>query len=463
MNAKVVRDLEGIVGAENVLSRPEEVEPYLTDETSPEVLPEICREVIVVRPKDTGEVSNVLRYAYEKGFPVVPRGGGTGLSGGSVPIKPSIILSLERMRRRIEVDRDNLIMTCEAGVTLGDIIQYLDENVKDLWFPLHPGDEGATIGGLAACNAGGARAVKYGVMRNYITGMTVVLPNGKVLKLGGKMVKNVMGYDLMQLLIGSEGTLGVITEVSIRLKPRPGETFTLIIPYNGADEAIGSVPPILRSGIVPLALEYVEEEAVRAGEKASGEKWPIHTGKAYLMIILEGRKQEELLEVSQRIAEICQEHGAIDVFVADGKSRQEQILKVRSLIYEGLKNNSVEILDVGVPISAIAEYVNESRRIAEKYGMKIVQYGHAGDGNVHQHPLKTGLAGDWKSFYPSFKEEIFSLAMRLGGTITAEHGVGSVKIKDMAMHLSEEERLLMKRIKEVFDPKNILNPGKVIE
>lgn len=462
MDVDIIRDLEAIVGAGNVLSSPEDVEPYLTDETSPDVLPEICRDVVVVRPKDTDEVSKVLRYAYEKEIPVVPRGGGTGLSGGSVPVKPSIILSLERMRKKIEVDRDNLIMTCDAGVTLGDIIQYLDENVKDLWFPLHPGDEGATIGGLAACNAGGARAVKYGVMRNYITGMTVVLPSGEVLKLGGKMVKNVMGYDLMQLIIGSEGTLGVITEVSIRLKPRPGETFTLIIPYNGADEAIKSVPPILRSGIVPLALEYVEEEAVKAGEKASSEKWPIHTGKAYLMIILEGRTGEELLDVSQRIAEICQEHGAIDVFVADSRSRQEQILKVRSLIYEGLKKESVEILDVGVPISSIADYVNESRRIAGKYGMKIVQYGHAGDGNVHQHPLKTGLDEDWRSFYPRFKDEIFSLAMRLGGTITAEHGVGAVKIRDMATHLGEVERQLMKKIKEVFDPKNLLNPGKVV-
>lgn len=463
MEERIIEDLKSIVEPDYVISDPDGVKQYLLDETSKNICPEPCYDVVVVKPRSTEEVSKIMRYAYSKEIPVVPRGGGTGLAGGAVPIKPSIILSLERINEKIEVDRENLTMTCDAGVTLGEILEYLEKNVEDLWFPLHPGDEGATIGGLAACNAGGARAVKYGVMRNYVAGLTVVLPTGEVLRLGGKMVKNVAGYDLMHLIIGSEGTLGIITEVTFRLKPKPWGTYTLVVPYEEANKAIETVPPILRSGIIPLAIEYIEREGVEAGEKATGEKWPVEEGKAYLMIVLEGMSEEELLGMSERIAEICQEHGATDVFLADTKRQQERILKIRSLIYEGLKDETVEILDVGVPIASIADFVNESRKIGEKYGMKIVQYGHAGDGNVHQHPLKTGFEEEeWKAFYPDLKSEIFSLARKFGGTITAEHGIGLIKREDMLSYLSEEEIRLMKGIKSLFDPKNILNPGKVV-
>jgi len=463
MDPRVIEDLKSIVGQNYVISDPEGVRPYLFDETSKNISPEPCLDVVVVKPKNTEEVSKVMEFAYRKEIPVVPRGGGTGLAGGAMPIKPSIILSLERIKDKIEVDRDNLTMTCDAGVSLGEILEYLEKNVEDLWFPLHPGDEGATIGGLASCNAGGARAVKYGVMRNYIAGMTVVLPSGEVLRLGGKMVKNVTGYNLMHLFIGSEGTLGIITEVTFRLRPKPWGTYTLVVPYEDANKAIETVPPILRSGVVPLAIEYIEKEGIEAGEKATGETWPVKGGEAYLMIVLEGMSEEELLNMSEKVAEICQEHGATDIFLADTKRQQERILKVRSLIYEGLKDETVEILDVGVPVASIAEFVNESRKIGERYGMKIVQYGHAGDGNVHQHPLKTGFKEEeWRAFYPSLKKEIFALARKLGGSLTAEHGIGLIKREDMLSYLSEVEIRLMKEIKSLFDPKNILNPGKVV-
>jgi len=461
LDPKLIEELKSVVGERNVLASPEDVEGYLRDETPRDVSPHPCRDVVVVRPKSTEEVSRLLKLAYTHEVPVVPRGGGTGLSGGAVPLTPSIVLSLERLKW-IEVDRDNLTMTCGAGVTLGEIIQYL-KSYEDIWFPLHPGDEGATIGGMVACNAGGARAVKYGVMRNYVAGMTVVLPSGEVLKLGGKLIKNVAGYDLMHLFIGSEGTLGVITEVTIRLKPRPRATYTLIIPYEDPNKAIETVPPMLRSGVTPLAIEYIEKEGIEAGEKASGEKWPVKAGEAYLMVVLEGMSRDELLNMSTAIADIAQEHEAIDVFVAEDRDQQEKILKVRSLIYEELKEKTIEILDVAVPVAAIATYVNKTREIAEKYGMKVVQYGHAGDGNVHQHPLKTGLKEEeWRERYPQLKREVFTLARELGGTITAEHGVGAVKVEDMLTHLTREEISLMRRIKRAIDPKNILNPGKVL-
>ncbi len=463
MNENIIEGLRSIVGSEYVISDPEEVKPYLFDETSRNICPKPFQDVVVVKPKDTEEVAKVMKFAYSKEIAVVPRGGGTGLAGGAVPIKPSIILSLERVRGKIEVDKENLTMTCGAGVTLGEILEYLERNVEDLWFPLHPGDEGATIGGLVACNAGGARAVKYGVMRNYVTGMTVVLPNGEILRLGGKMMKNATGYSLMHLLIGSEGTLGVITEVTFRLRPRPWGTYTLIVPYRSPDKAIETVPYILRSGVIPLAIEYIEKEGIEAGERATGEKWPVKQGEAFLMIILEGMSEEELLSSSEKVADICQEHEALDVFLAESKREQERILKVRSLIYEGLKDETIEILDVGVPIGSIALFVNESRKVGEKYGMKIVQYGHAGDGNVHQHPLKTGFEErEWKEIYPKLKKEIFSLAKSLGGALTAEHGIGLIKREDLLDYLSKEEVGLMKSIKSLFDPKNLLNPGKVV-
>ncbi len=461
MDPELIEELKSIVGEGNILTAPEDVEGYLYDETSRDVSPAPCSDIVVARPKSTEEVSRLLRTAYIHEIPVVPRGGGTGLSGGAVPLTPSIVLSLERLKW-IEVDRDNLTMTCGAGVTLSEIIELL-KSYEDIWFPLHPGDEGATIGGMVACNAGGARAVKYGVMRNYVTGMTVVLPSGEVLKLGGKLIKNVAGYDLMHLFIGSEGTLGVITEVTIRLKPRPKAYCTLIIPYEDPSKAIETVPPALRSGVTPLAIEYVEKEGVEAGERASGEKWPVKEGKAYLMVILEAMSREELLNMSTVIADIAQEHEAIDVLVAEDRSEQEKLLKVRSLIYEGLKEDTIEILDVAVPIAAIATYVNKTRELAEKHGMKIVQYGHAGDGNVHQHLLKTSLKEEeWRRRYPKLRREIFTLATELGGTITAEHGVGAVKVKDLIEHTPPEEIDLMKRIKKAIDPKNILNPGKVL-
>ena len=457
----LVKDLGNVVGSEYVLYEKEQIKGYLTDETPEPVMPTYCSDVIVVKPESTEEISKIMKYANEKCVPVVVRGGGTGLCAGVVPIKPSIILSMERLNKVLEVDEKNLTLTCEAGVTLGSIFEKMAD-VKGLFFPPHPGDEGAHAGGLVVENAGGSRAVKYGVMRNFVRGMKVVLPTGEIINLGGKVVKNVTGYDLMHLMIGSEGTLGIITEVILRLVPKVGETYTLVVPFEDVKGAIEVVPKILQSGIVPLAMEYIDKEAIPYGEKSAGEKWPSKEGDAHLMIIIEGRDEEELLSNAEDIETICQKHGALDVLLADTTSEQKKILDVRSLIYDGSKADVIEALDVSVPPSMIPDFVIKSQEIANKCGIRLIQYGHAADGNVHQESLKTGLKEEWKERYPELKQKIFQLASELRGVIAAEHGIGLTKREDMYRVLSKKEIDLMCKIKSAFDPNNILNPEKVV-
>jgi glycolate oxidase len=458
----IIKDLRNIVGSEYVLDKKEQIKGYLTDETAEPVMPKYCTDVIVVKPENTEDISKIMKYANKKSIPVVVRGGGTGLCAGAVPIKPSIIISMERLNKILEVDEENLTMTCEAGVTLGNILEKM-VGVKGLFFPPHPGDEGAQVGGLVAENAGGSRAVKYGIIRNFVRGIKVVLPTGEIINLGGKVVKNVTGYDLMHLLIGSEGTLGIITEAILRLVPKAGGTYTLVVPFEDVKGAIGVVPKILQSGIVPLAIEYMDKEAIPYGEKSAGEEWPTKEGNAHLMVVIEGKDEEELLSNSEKIEGICQKYGALNVLLADTPREQKKILDIRSLIYDGSKDDMMEVLDVSVPPAGIPNFVIKSEEIANEYGMKLIQYGHAADGNVHQEALKTGLEEkERKERYPKLKQKIFEVASEMGGYITAEHGIGLTKKEDMYRILSKKEIDLMCKIKSIFDPNNILNPEKVV-
>jgi glycolate oxidase len=370
---------------------------------------------------------------------------------------------MERLNKILEVDEENLTITCEAGVTLREIFRRTTE-VKGLFFSLHPGDEGAQVGGLVAENAGGSKAVKYGVMRNFVRGMKIVLPTGEIVDLGGKVVKNNTGYDLMHLMIGSEGTLGIITEVTLRLVPEVGGTYTLVVPFKDVRGAIGAVPKILQSGIVPTAIEYMDKESILYGERATGERWPTKKGGAHVMIIIEGKDEEELFSTSEKIEDTCREYGALDLLVAKTTREQKKILDIRSLIYEGSKEELIEVLDVSVPPAMIPDFVIESEDAASEYGMRLLQFGHAADGNVHQEILKSSLEErEWRERYPKLKQKIFQLASEMGGYITAEHGIGLTKREDMYRILSKKEIDLMCKIKSVFDPNNILNPGKVVD
>ncbi|MCX8171618.1 MAG: FAD-binding oxidoreductase [Candidatus Bathyarchaeota archaeon] len=453
----IVGDLRRIVGDRWVIDQRELIESYLRDETPDPVRPKPAENLVLVKPSSTEEVSLILKIANSRGIPVFPVGGRTGLVGGAVPTEPGIILSLERMNR-IEVDRDNLMAVAEAGATLADLIKAAED--AGLFFPPHPGDEGAQIGGLIATNAGGSRAIKYGVMRNYIKGLEVVLPTGEILSLGGKTLKNNVGYDLMQLIIGSEGTLCVITKAVIRLFPKSRYMLTLVIPFNTRSDALKSVPAILRSGVTPLAIEYVQINEVLEAARHLNESWPVQKGFAQLIIILDGMSQDEVLKACEELSLVCEANNALDILLAETPAEQSRILKIRSSIYTALKPNMIDILDVTVPPSCLEELMNEVDAVGSKYRVYLPVYGHAGDGNLHVHIMKEGVENEETA--KKIKDEIYERAVRLGGTITGEHGIGKIRLENLHMVLSEKHIDLLRSIKRVFDPNNILNPRRLL-
>jgi glycolate oxidase len=449
----LVRQLEEIVGREAVVAGRDKMESYLFDETCIPVRPPAVFDCVLVKPGSSTEVSRILRLANEKRVPVYPRGGGTGLVGGAVPTRSGIILSLERMNR-IEVDVENLMAVAEAGATLGGLLKAAEE--ADLSFPPHPGDEGAQIGGLVACNAGGARAVKHGVMRNFVKGLEVVLPTGEVIGFGGKLLKDNLGYNLMHLIIGSEGTLGIITKVVLRLNPKAPYSFTLLLPFNSRHDALNTVPKILRSGIIPLALEYVEKELMGRSAEHLGEKW-VFEGEVFLIAILAGEENIVYSE-AEKLSQICVENKGLEPSVAERRDEQESILRIRSNIYTALKRDSMDILDTTVPPSTVGRLADAIDSIAERYNAYIPVYGHAADGNVHSHIMRKDA-----DKYEAVKREIYEATIRLGGTITGEHGVGKIRVNELYKFTHPKSIELMKGIKRLFDPNSILNPSTVLE
>lgn len=460
MNSVLIKKLKRIVGAEWVTARKEDTLDYVMDETAPVVCPKPAADVVLVKPGTTQEIAGVLRFANERKIPVFPRGGGTGLVGGCVPTERGIVLSLERMDRVIEVDTENLMVVVEAGVTLEKLVKAADES--GLLFPPHPGDEAAHVGGLVACNAGGARALRYGVMRNYVKGIEVVLPTGEILDLGGKLLKDVAGYNLMHLIIGSQGTLGVITKVILRLYAKFQQTATLIIPYENRHNALRTVPGILQEGMIPLAIEYVESELMEKSAKQLGKQWPVKEGRACLMVIVTGNSEEEVYYNAERIDKIAKEYDAIDTLVVQNRRKQNDILSIRSKIYFVLKPFTMDITDVAVPPASITNFMDALDEIAKKYDMYMPTFGHAGDGNLHTHILMEEAGGVKQEDLEKVKKEVYDVTIRLGGTITAEHGIGKIRVKNLSQYSNRRAIEIMKNIKEVFDPNNILNPGTVL-
>ena len=453
----IIKDLEDIVGQEWAITEREYMESYLRDETPESLRPPAAEDLILVKPSSAEEVSRILKVANQILVPVFPVGGRTGLVGGCVPTEPGIILSLERMNK-IEVDKENLMAIAEAGATLADLIEAAEN--ADLFFPLHPGDEGAQIGGLISTNAGGVRAVKYGVMRNYVKGVEVVLPTGEILNFGGLLIKNNTGYDLMHLVIGNEGTLCVITKAMIKLYPKSGYSVTLVLPFDSRADAIGAVPKILQSGVIPLAIEYVGIKELNQAAEHLSERWPVQTGSAQLIIILSGSSEDEVYSACEKISEIAEGNNAHEALIAETREEQERILRVRSNIYTALKPRMIDILDVTVPMSRLGDLINAIEKISEKYGVYLPVYGHAGDGNLHIHVMKED--GKVPNYVNEIKNDIYSAGVRLGGVITGEHGIGKLRIGEIKKFLTEKEISLMKEIKRIFDPNNILNPGKVL-
>jgi len=452
-----IGELQRIVGQDWIITQREQMESYLRDETVLAERPGAADNVVVVKPASTEEISSILKLANRERTPVYPRGGGTGLVGGAVPTEDGIVLSLERLDRVEEVDKDNLMVVVQAGVTLADLLKAVED--EDLLFPPHPGDEGAQVGGMVACNAGGTRALKYGVVRNYVKGLEVVLPTGEIVNMGGKLLKNNTGLDLMHLLIDSEGILGIITRVIFRLYPRFASTATLVISWDDRHSAIGTVPRILQSGIIPLALEYVERDTVEMSAEYLGLKWPPAKGTAHLIVIVTGSSEDDVYSQCQQICDVCQKHGAVDTLIAERKEEQAEILKIRSEMFSALKPRIADALDIAVPPAEVANFMDAIDRVAQRYDTSIVTYGHAGDGNLHPH-LMVDL--QQRGILEQVKQEVFREGARFGGVITAEHGIGKTRLPQLDMMLDDKSKELMKGIKKLFDPNNILNPGCAI-
>ncbi|MFQ5999916.1 MAG: FAD-binding oxidoreductase, partial [Candidatus Bathyarchaeia archaeon] len=406
------------------------------------------------------EVAKILSLANEENVPVTPRGGGTGLSGGCVAVSGGILLSLERMNRILEIDEENYVAVVEAGVTLADFYKAVE--ARGLYYPIYPGEVSSTVGGNVATNAGGMRAVKYGVTRHFVLGLEVVLPTGEIIETGGKYVKVSTGYDLTQLIVGSEGTLAVVTKVILKLLPRPKATTTLFVPFKHLDDGIRVVPIILKSGVIPVTIEFLEKLGLDAMEGYTGRKVPISErvrdeAEAFLLIVLEGRSSEEAFRDAEFISDICMKHGAIDVFIPPTERAGRELLELREKAYYASRDaGATDLVDIVVPRGEIPKFVEQIHEISAKYATIIAGAGHAGDGNVHLAILEQDA--DKLSMV---LKEIYRVGKTLGGAISAEHGIGSERRKYLLEMEDKVKIELMRRIKKAFDPNNILNPGKI--
>ncbi len=459
VNAGIIKSLRQIVGEENVRLDAEAIERYSHDETvglraDPEV---------VVCVASAQQVSEIFRLAQRERVPVTPRGAGYGLSGGAVPVCGGIVLSTEKMNRILEIDKKNLMITVEPGVITGDIHRAVE--AEGLFYPPDPASlDSCTIGGNIAEGAGGPRAVKYGVTKDYVCGLEAVLPSGQIIKCGGKLVKDVTGYNLIQLLIGSEGTLAVVTRIILRLIPLPKVQVDLLVPFDDLQAAADTVSDIIAYRILPTTIEFMEQDSLLAVERLTGKEVPYHDAQAHLLIQLDGNRQEAVDADYEVVGELCLKHGARDVLVAKDRGTRDRLWDTRRKIIDALKHASPinHMEDVVVPRAEIPSLLKGIKEIAHRRGVRIVCFGHAGDGNVHVNVLKDDLPMEqWERLVPVITEETYRLTLSLGGTLTGEHGVGATRRRYLPMALDETQIELMRQIRSVFDPNCILNPGKI--
>ena len=409
------------------------------------------------------EVSAVLKYCNEHLIPVTPRGAGTGLCGGCVAIHGGIVLSTEKMKKVLEVDTRNMTATVEPGVLLMEFPKSLEGT--GLFYPPDPGEKTATMGGNAMTNAGGMRAVRYGVTRDYVLGMQVVLADGSIMELGGKTVKTSSGYSLIDLMIGSEGTLGFLTRLTVKLVPEPKVNLSLLMPFDDLDACIDAVPRILACGCEPTAVEFMEREVIRCAETYLGKQFPDTSADAYLLVRLDGGSQEALQPAMDTLTDLALSLGARDVLLADTDERKESIWNARGAFLEAIKGSTstMDECDVVVPRDTIAAFVRRMLEIGQAQGIRIRCFGHAGDGNLHIYVCRDDLPEDaWKQKVSAVMEQLYAAAREMRGEVSGEHGIGHAKRQFLRESVGDRQMELMRGIKRAFDPNGILNPGKVI-
>jgi glycolate oxidase len=458
LSPDLISSLGEIVGAENLLTDDESRTIYGKDETEDLAFP----PEVIVKPSTTQQVSEILKLANAHRIPLTPRGGGTGLSGGALPVYGGICLSMERFNRIIEIDEKNFQAIVEPGVITQKFQEELES--RGLFYPPDPASRGSChLGGNLAECAGGPRAVKYGVTKDYVLGLEAVLPSGEIINTGGRVLKNVSGYNLTQLIIGSEGTLAVITRITFRLIPLPQLRKVVLVAFNTLEDAAAAVAGIFQRGITPSALEFMERTAVKAAEERLGKKFPNGEAEAQLLIEVDGNYEEGLNKDIEMIAEVVEQHHPLDVLLAEDKQKIDDVWALRRSMGEAVKSYSTyKEEDTVVPRAHLPQLIRGVKEICSKYGITSICYGHAGDGNVHVNILKDKLDdATWDRHLDTAIREIFSLTVSLGGTISGEHGIGYSQKSYLPIALSPAELKLMRDIKRTFDPNNILNPGKI--
>ncbi|MEW6163057.1 MAG: FAD-linked oxidase C-terminal domain-containing protein [Nitrospirota bacterium] len=437
-----------------ISTAPEDLICYSFDASGLEASP-----LAVVWPENTEDVVRVIRYAFDNGIPVVPRGAGTGMTGGAVPSKGAIILSLEKMNRILEIDPENLYVLCEPGLINGRLQRELER--MGLFYPPDPASMSfCTIGGNVAENAGGPRAIKYGVTRDYVMEIEAVLPNGKILTTGVRTPKGVVGYDLARLLVGSEGTLSVFTKIRLKILPLPEDVVTLLVMFEDLGSSGHAVSKIISSKIIPRTLEFMDSEAIKAVENFKPVGLPKDV-EAILLIELDGHPPA-ITKEAEKVADICEHLGA-EVNMAEDEEARGKLWEARRAVSPALYHISPTKIneDVVVPRNRIPEMLNRLRRLSEESGIKIVNFGHAGDGNIHVNIMVDKKNKEEYKKGLELIEKVFKETLELGGTISGEHGIGLTKASYMGMEISETGMSIMRSIKKIFDPKNILNPGKI--
>ena len=417
------------------------------------------------KPATSKEIMEIVRLSNLENIPVTPRGKGTGLSGGSVPVSGGIVLSCERMERIVEIDHDNLMVITEPGIITGELQKAVE--AEGLFYPPDPASlASCSIGGNVAEGSGGSRAVKYGTTKDYVNGLEVVLPSGEMTSTGGKVVKDVTGYNLTQLITGSEGTMAVVTRIILRLIPLPKLRKDLLVPYNSIDQAAQTVSEIIRTRIVPTAIEFMERNSFELAESHTKRKLSFRDAAAHLLITLDGNQLEGLEEEQNRVGEICEKNGGFDVLIADTPSARDRMWEGRKCLFEAANHfgSMYKSLDVVVPRSLIPILIGKISQISEKYQIKAMSFGHAGDGNVHVLLFKGELADEeWDRLIEQAQRDLYRETVDLGGRITAEHGIGLLRKPFLSMNLDPHQIELLKGLKKAFDPKNILNPGKIFD
>ncbi len=457
---QILEEFRLILGEDYVCFDDDSIRNYGHDETEDFNFP----PEVVLKPVTSEEISSILKICNKEMIPVTPRGAGTGLSGAALPVFGGVILSMERFSRILEIDERNLQATVEPGV-INEVFQ-LAVKEKGLFYPPDPASKGSCfLGGNIALSSGGPKAVKYGTTKEYVLNLEVVLPTGEIIWTGANVLKNSTGFNLTQLMVGSEGMLGVVTKIVFRLIPMPQKTIVMLVPFFSAEKACESVAAVFKAGIIPSAMEFMERDAIDFAMRfVSGLSIPIKEEvQAHLLIELDGNDLDPMMKDAEKISEIMTIFGSDEILFADTEEQKQNLWRMRRCVGEAVKSHSVyKEEDTVVMRAELPRLLKGVKEIGKKYGFRSVCYGHAGDGNLHVNIIKGDMTDEqWSSNLPAGIREIFELCVELGGTISGEHGIGWVQKEFMDIVFTEKSLQIQKGIRDVFDPHGIMNPGKM--